>query len=208
MPNLQKSLDRFKARTQEIENQFEGLREKKAQLEKEIDEVKQDQNNSPVSVSRLFSNSLRGSKGKFYDLKEELEAINGFIETTNSMGGLSAVYKTDEQLEKLAVNLLSDIQTEVKNAVKFREGIEKRYENIISEIETAAEEQNQLNDKVQQFKGLLMIIEQRTNLKTDINLTDLNFDHNKIAAYRALGRAKQDYKNAMIRIGSPVYSGH
>jgi chromosome segregation ATPase len=157
-------LKAFDERALQISNTFEDLKVRQVEVKEKLDKLSKKPSLENISASKLLSGNVKTFSTEKEDLEDELKHINNFIESTSQLGGVAAICKTDEEMERLALELVESLKLQLKDAAKKKADLENRYEKILSEIALARKEREDFEKEWEQVKEVQARIMRRTNV--------------------------------------------
>lgn len=172
MKHVQKSLNKFEARTQEVMESYKALKEKRERLQAELGEMKRTVS-IDLSAGDLLAGNYQKKNSKVADLQEEISAIDEFINNVENLrlqhrtSDLAIVCKADKELESIGEDLLKDYLKQTEELKKQSQDLDKRTSKFIAQIEDICNEYNELTAQQQELNKIQEMIERRTNLKAN-----------------------------------------
>lgn len=164
MSHFIKPLQAFDERATQILDTFEDLKIRQAELREKLDTLSKKPNLNNISAAKLMSGNVKNFSTEKEDLEEELKHINNFIESTNQLGGVAAICKTDAEMERLGQELVESLKLQLKDAEKKKTNLENRYKKILSEIAVLRKEREDFEAEWEQVKEVQARIMRRTNV--------------------------------------------
>lgn len=183
----------FLARYKEIEAAYLGLEEKQREIQDQLQNLRKEASKKVNFDSKKLLSGMKGEskiESQISGLNKELRSIRETLSEVRANGGLDAICKTDEDLEKLAAPLMDALKKEAKEDEKKRKSLEKRYEKLIEDVLQLEEERESFIREGDKKENILRLIHNSTDLEVDFSEIASKYRFEKAGAYAHLGRVK------------------
>jgi hypothetical protein len=165
-----KTLKKFDDKAHEVVQAYNSLQARKVQLEEELTDLTLSNSHfSPVDL--LNGNYKTESNGKRIELKEEIAAIDSFIENVRRLSIAkktdenSIVCRSDKELEAIGKKIVEEVNQQLSEVEKKRLNLDKRIENLIGEITSVCKDAEEFGKEKQQIEDVIAKVKRRTHLE-------------------------------------------
>lgn len=191
MSMLEQTKQEFLNRQREIERAFYKLHQRMVEIPEEIAEKNKERKlySSEITAEALLTGDPRQIKieTEYEKLVAEKKAVEQTINKVMSKGGIRNIFRTDKELDRLAVPVIEDLKKEAQVDAKKRMDIEKRYEKLIQEIITLDDEWKAFEEEGQKKRNLLSNVQNYTS--QSLPGFDQNYKFGKSGIYYFLRQA-------------------
>lgn len=191
MSMLEQTKQEFLNRQREIERAFYKLHQRMVEIPEEIGEKNKERKlySSEITAEALLTGDPRQIKieTEYEKLVAEKKAVEQTINKVMSKGGIRNIFRTDKELDRLAVPVIEDLKKEAQVDAKKRMDIEKRYEKLIQEIITLDDEWKAFEEEGQKKRNLLSNVQNYTS--QSLPGFDQNYKFGKSGIYYFLRQA-------------------
>lgn len=188
---LEQTKQEFLNRQREIERAFYKLHQRMVEIPEEIGEKNKERKlySSEITAEALLTGDPRQIKieTEYEKLVAEKKAVEQTINKVMSKGGIRNIFRTDKELDRLAVPVIEDLKKEAQVDAKKRMDIEKRYEKLIQEIITLDDEWKAFEEEGQKKRNLLSNVQNYTS--QSLPGFDQNYKFGKSGIYYFLRQA-------------------